>query len=117
MSAELQLWVRLIAGVAGMVLVLMALFITIGLWLESKRLYLAFGVAALFALVPLVILRIAAVPEPPLLPQGFIEAASLIVNAFWPLLGLAWLVALLRERLQANKLRRKYLDDETEVSE
>lgn len=108
MSAELQLWVRLVSSVIGMALVLMALFITIGLWLDSKRLYLVFGVLALFVLLLLALLRIIDVPEPSLLPHGFIEDASLVVNALWPLFTLAWLVELLRYRLRVSRLRRKY---------
>lgn len=113
MSDELQQWVRLIQNVVALALVIVATALCFGLWLENRRLYLLFGVVTFFALVPLLVLRVAAVPEPPLLPQNFIEVASLLVNAVWPLFGLAWLAAYLHDRLQVDRLRRKYLLNES----
>lgn len=111
---SLETWVRLLQGIAGLVLVVMATFYCVAIYLEQRRIYLLFGIIALAALIPLSLLRIAAAPSPPLLPRTIIDTASLITNAIWPLFGLAWLALLLRDRLHTDRLRRKYLDDEKE---
>lgn len=114
MSEELDLWVRVIQNVIGLVLVIPAMAICFGLFLEARRLYLLFGALAFFWLAPLLIVRIAAIPDPPLFSRPFIEAASLIINAIWPLFGLAWLVGFLYERLHLTRVRRKHHFDERE---
>lgn len=111
---SLEAWVRLLQGIAGLVLVVMATFYCVAIYLEQRRLYLLFGIVALVALIPLSLLRIATAAWPPLLPRTFIDMASLITNAIWPLFGLAWLALLLRDRLHTDRLRRKYLQDDTE---
>lgn len=114
---SLETWVRLLQGIAGLVLVVMACFYCIAIYLEQRRLYLLFGIVALVALIPLSLLRIATAIAPPLLPRTVIDTASLITNAIWPLFGLLWLALLLRDRLHTDRLRRKYLEDETENGE
>lgn len=105
---SLEQWVRLTQNTLGMMLVMLAMTFCFALWRENRSLTLGLGAMTFLALIPLLIIRICAVPEPPLLPQEFIAKSSLIINAFWPLVGLAWLASMLRDRLLAIRLRRKY---------
>lgn len=112
--ADWEQWLRLIQNATALFLVMPAAAICAAMWWEQRHLYLVFGAATFLALAPLLILRIAAVPDPPMLEQKFIADVSLVVNAIWPLLGLAWLVAFLAHRWRKTRLahlRHKYFDE------
>jgi len=111
MTQENELWLRLIFAMIGLSLVVMAIVYCVALWIETRSAITGLGVLTLLALVPLSVLRILTIPERQLLPAAFVETASLFVNAAWPLFGLAWLAALLRERYRLSKIERKYLKD------
>ncbi len=105
---EFRLWLRLLINVFALGAVVMVLSYCVALWLEERKLYLAIASWMTVAVIPVLLIRIAAVPEPPLLPLETLEVASLVANGVLTLLLLAWLTALLQDRLHAVRLRRKY---------
>lgn len=102
--------VRLLTNVAVLILAIMAMFYCFAMWLDRRRAYLLFGALTLLGIVPYVLLRIAVLPKPPLLPMDFINTASLVINGFWTVCGLAWLVSLLQWQRKVNHIAHKYLD-------
>lgn len=114
MSEEALMWARLIIAVIALVGVVMATFFAVSLAIEQRRPHLVCGAIALAGLVAQALLRIAVIPEPRLLPQTFIDVASLSINAVWTLSGLTWLTLVLRSRFHEAKLRSKYSESEME---
>lgn len=108
---SLEQWVRVVTNTVLLIPATMATVYCVWIWLRRRQLYLLFGVLALTTFIPLLLLRIASVPEPQLLSPELLSVAGLIINALTSIFGMAWLVGLLREYYRISKLQHKYFDE------
>ncbi|PYJ11242.1 MAG: hypothetical protein DMF06_03260 [Verrucomicrobia bacterium] len=117
MNLEFQSWVRLVTNIAAMLINGLAIAFCIGLWMEDRRLYLAFGATTLLMVMLLLLLRIASIPEFTMFSPQAVMVAGLVINALVTIAAFAWFAALLYDRLRASRLRRKYGLDKVGESE
>lgn len=107
MNDDRRLVWQLVANIGGVGFVIFMAFTQLADFLTERKPRHLVAALAWFVLFPILVLRTAAIPDPPLLDQQFIADRAAIGWATTLLLAMVWAIWLWFEKRHAAKLRKE----------